>query len=386
MKVTMRALKLGSLHHWWQTGAVRAFRRWALVLELRASYDAAFGHAAMVCAQSGDALLERIQAASQQTVETLLLEPGMLQPLGDLRFKLQQASNGAEALRDRLVELKAEGNARALEAPWMPRGDDADQLRRLALPTLQSLSGGAAAANGGKSGGGGSGGGGGGKGTAAVITQAQAQDQAEALGALRAEMRALAEAKVAGEAQAMKESGYVALKLRLVVQNWRAVRRELETQQQLLRQLSAKRNEELAAAEEEAAQLRQLRATLAEVGGKESTLRQQLVEQELALASSVAAAAKVRVAVHVAARVGVTALLFTALKNCRHYATALSSLFSPAPRLLRPFAVRPPRGARGAPGAAVLDAHTPGASVAPSAVAPAVPVALRSLPAAVTAG
>ena len=222
----------------------------------------------------------------------------MLQPLGDLRFKLQEAYNGAEMLRDRLQELKADGDYRAAEAPWIPRGDDVEQLRRLALPTLQRLSGGAAAANGGKSGGGVGGGvGGGGKGAAEVITQAQAQAQAAALESVRAEVKALALAKAASEAEAKKESGYMQLKLRLVVQNWRGLRKEIERQQLLLRQLSAQRNDELRAAAEEAAQLRQLRATLAEIGGCESNLRSQLVEQELQLASAAAASAKVRITV-----------------------------------------------------------------------------------------
>ena len=51
-----------------------------------------------------------------------------------------------------------------------------------------------------------------------------------------------------------------------------AVRRALGRQEALLRQLSAQRNDELAAAERESAQLRQLRSTLSEMGSSESEM------------------------------------------------------------------------------------------------------------------
>ncbi|KAL1529234.1 hypothetical protein AB1Y20_000189 [Prymnesium parvum] len=267
--VTMRATKLESLHHWWQSAAMRAFRQWALLLELRASYDAAFGVAAHLLARGAEVIAGSLGDATQQTIETLLMEPALLQPLGELRFKLQAASAEAEALRGRLQQLKEEGYEKASPAPWLPASDEVDALRGLALPRLRAPS----AARDGRQ--------------LRVITQTEAHAGARALAAAR-------EREEAARREAERERAHLTLKLRLVVHHWRALRRQLAEQRRLLGQLSAQRNDELAAAAEENQQLKQLRATLVEMGESEREMRQMLAEQERQLSASAATSAQAR--------------------------------------------------------------------------------------------
>lgn len=69
LTVLIRAIKLGVHEHWWLAGAMRAFRRWALIIDLRAAYDAAFGFAAHIVTRGADGLTRSLEEATQQTVQ-----------------------------------------------------------------------------------------------------------------------------------------------------------------------------------------------------------------------------------------------------------------------------------------------------------------------------
>ena len=189
MAVSSRALKLGALSHWWYTGVLRAFGRWALILDLRVGYDAALGVAAQVVNGELGALAAAIDADQRQTVHTLLLEPSLLQPLGEVRHGLQQLASRAEELRSSLGDLCAGAPGTQRLLPWA--------------------------------------------GTAAELVSARERRAAERSGA--------------DGGEAAREGAYVRLKMRLLVASWRRLRRALADQALVLREFSEQRGASLAA-------------------------------------------------------------------------------------------------------------------------------------------
>ena len=290
LEVMTRASRLGALHHWWMVGAMRSFRRWAMLLELRSSYDAAFGLAASLSESKADELVDSLEAAQQQTVRALLLDPSMLGPLGELRHKLQIATSDAEGLQEKLQELMEKGAPPdGASVPFLPKKGELTQLRASvasAQPTAAATAATATTATAVASTATGTSSVAGATGTATTA----AREEAEAVGASASGVDGVGP-KVGHESRPTP-ADFTRLKMRLLLQGWRGLRRQVARQELLLRQLSSQRNAELNAASETHAELKSLRVRVSSQEEVEQQNRQRLGEQAEALSAAVHSASR----------------------------------------------------------------------------------------------
>ena len=100
--LNLRMAKLDGLRHWWLLGLMRAFRRWYLLLEVGAAYEAALAHAARSLGDASSALEIHLDAEQNKTVQALLWQPAMLGPLGEMRRRLRIAASEAAGLTAQL--------------------------------------------------------------------------------------------------------------------------------------------------------------------------------------------------------------------------------------------------------------------------------------------
>ena len=132
-RLSMKVLRLGALRHWLLIGMMRAFRRWALALDVGDAYAAALGSIAAAFSGGATALEASLDDAQTRAVGSLLARPAMLGPLAELRRRLQIGMTEAEMLRQKLDELTNDGaEAAARVSPWLPQRQASELLERLA--------------------------------------------------------------------------------------------------------------------------------------------------------------------------------------------------------------------------------------------------------------
>ena len=132
-RLSMKVLRLGALRHWLLIGMMRAFRRWALALDVGDAYAAALGSIAAAFSGGATALEASLDDAQTRAVGSLLARPAMLGPLAELRRRLQIGMTEAEMLRQKLDELTTDGaEAAARVSPWLPQRQASELLERLA--------------------------------------------------------------------------------------------------------------------------------------------------------------------------------------------------------------------------------------------------------------
>ena len=385
--LNLRMAKLDGLRHWWLLGLMRAYRRWCLLLEVGAAYDAAIGQAARLLDARTAGLVSELDAAHDCTVQALLWQPAMLGPLGEMRRRLQAVASEAEALKGQLVEVgaAAEGvlpnadyaslisqvggpgvgpGAGVLQraaaprlgpvgaagggAPWLAATRGSEQLQKLAQIAASATSperrGGGVGGGGGHRGGdtgrtcaatfeatglGGGGGGGGGGGAVAPAAEAPSSPLAgrgmrhavaardpsslsrllppgspsallpPSVGAMstavtpfatRATEEAARRAGIVARHEAASELAALRLKLRVVVQNWRTMRRALVAAQAQAQALEAEVDgvacraadrgaAEAARAYEAEGRVRQLLLQIEELSVREAGWRRQAAQQ-----------------------------------------------------------------------------------------------------------
>lgn len=115
-----RVAKLGVLKHYRMLGIQRALCKWALLLEVDYSYQAALDQAANLFEEQASTLRDEIGQTQERTVQTLLIEPSMLSELGEMRRKLQHVHAEAETLRCGLRRLCDSRSKTAQVRPLSP--------------------------------------------------------------------------------------------------------------------------------------------------------------------------------------------------------------------------------------------------------------------------
>lgn len=109
----LRVEKLAGLRLWPLLGLMRAFRRWALLLDLGAAYSAAAGLAVAELQARGAAVQDSLHASQRRAASLLLAKPSLLSALGGLRAQLQATGGEADAIAQRLAEMEAQAAAAA---------------------------------------------------------------------------------------------------------------------------------------------------------------------------------------------------------------------------------------------------------------------------------
>ena len=228
----------------------------ALLLELDDSYHAALTQAAHMIEGRADELAGELQSAQQQTVNTLLLQPKMLGELGDMRRKLQVAASETEHLRGGLRK--------------MAEREEEQQLLRQVTTQMLPLESGKAALD-------------------RRFNPPKAVAAVEAPPA--AESQEVVRARELHRRQQQRLLDAVRLKLRLTVHQWRQSKAAYAKQVELMRQLSAQREEEREAAALQSEVLRRLQLEQHELLIEQETWRNQSAEQADVLAAAIATAA-----------------------------------------------------------------------------------------------
>ena len=251
-----RVAKLGSTRHYMMIAMMRALCKWALLLELDDSYHAALTQAAHMIEGRADELAGELQSAQQQTVNTLLLQPKMLGELGDMRRKLQVAASETEHLRGGLRK--------------MAEREEEQQLLRQVTTQMLPLESGKAALD-------------------------RRFNPPKAVAAVEAppsaESQEVVRARELHRRQQQRLLDAVRLKLRLTVHQWRQSKAAYAKQVELMRQLSAQREEEREAAALQSEVLRRLQLEQHELLIEQETWRNQSAEQADVLAAAIATAA-----------------------------------------------------------------------------------------------
>jgi hypothetical protein len=257
-----RVSKLGGMRHYMMISMMRALSKWALLLELDDSYNAALTQAAAIIEHKAHGLSVELDQAQQRTVKALLVQPQMLGELGEMRRKLQAAASTTESLRGGLQQLVKvhEDKELAKEAAnslssrqWLPLESGALALRQRFAPELVP-----------------------------PAPPAPAPTEEEVAARKAAEIHRL---------QQQRTIDALRLKLRLTLHHWRMGRIRLENNGMLLRQLSMQRNEEVEAKARAHEALRRLELEKHELLVEQETWRQQSAEQAEVIAQAVAQAA-----------------------------------------------------------------------------------------------
>lgn len=95
--LSRRVEKLSALRHWWLSGLVRAWCRWANLLELDGVYNLAIGEASTILERGAAGVVETMRRTQQGAVQLVLERPEMLGRLGELRQRVQATMHeGAE--------------------------------------------------------------------------------------------------------------------------------------------------------------------------------------------------------------------------------------------------------------------------------------------------
>jgi hypothetical protein len=256
-----RVAKLGSTRHYSMLSMMRALCKWALLLELDHSYHAALTQAASVVQERAEGLASSLVGAQEQTVKALLVEPQMLGELGEMRRKLQAVHCEAESLRSGLSKLcERHGSSMGLDtaAHLLPLEHGRTTLAMEGTAAGEALLQSSGASDG----------------SAVRATEVVPSGSLTPRRALRMAER---------EVDAMR------LMLRLTLHHWRGSRKTLQRQHVLLGQLSAQRNEELEAAEQQVEMLRRSQTENHELLVERETWRRQSAQQADVIAAAMSA-------------------------------------------------------------------------------------------------
>jgi len=108
-----RTDRLGSMAVWAFVPLMRAFRGWALLLELGDAYAAALRSASQMLRGDAETAVGALEGAGRSLVQVLIAKPAMLDELSAIRARLHSLLEEAESLTMRLAQMQGHGGAAA---------------------------------------------------------------------------------------------------------------------------------------------------------------------------------------------------------------------------------------------------------------------------------